>query len=309
MPELSAERTIEMVGNDYAFFKFVTGARDGFDLRYKPVGPGESFRLALEDLPFQVCEFSLSNYTMMRDRGVGWMTAIPVFLNFEFRHGALFVRRDSHLSHPSQLQGKTIGAREYTQTAGVWWRGTMLDEYDLNWRDLKWVSGRKQRFPPPDEAGVKVVDGDIEQMVIDGTVDAYLSPSAEDQRRPEEERKLRPLLPDTEAAERDYFARTGIYPLNHVVVIRDTCLAAHPAAPKSMFAAYSASKQRFYAEGGSLAPWGERWETDPMPFGLTDKNREIVGTLFRYLHEQKLVTRVPDMDPLFVPAAAHFTES
>lgn len=309
MSELSDQPTIELVGNDYTFFKYVTGVRDGFELRYKPVGPGESFRLVLEDLPFQACEFSVSNYTMMRDRGIGWMTAIPVFLNREFRHGALFVRRDSDLTHPSQLQGKTIGAREYTQTAAVWWRGTMLDEYDLHWRDLKWVSGIKQRFSPPEEAGVEVVDGDIEQMVIDGTIDAYLSPSAKDQDNPEDERKLRPLLADTEAAERDYFSRTGIYPLNHTVVIRDTCLAAHPAAPKSMFAAYSASKQRFYAEGGCLAPWGDHWEADPSPFGLTDKNRESVSTLLRYLHEQKLITRMPDVESLFVDGAAHFTES
>lgn len=308
MPDRADAPVIELVGNEYAFFNHVSGVRDGFDLRYKPVGPGQSFRLVLEDLPFQACEFSLSNYAMMRDRGVGWMTAIPVFLNREFRHGALFVRRDSDLTHPSQLPGKLIGAREYTQTAAVWWRGTMADEYGLNWRDLKWVAGTKQRFPPPDEAGVETADGDIEQMVIDGELDAYLSPDAKDQAKPEDQRQLRPILPDTEAVERDYFVRTGIFPLNHVVVIRDSCLKAHPSAPKSMFAAYSESKQRFYAEGGSLAPWGEPWQADPAPFGLTDKNRDIVGTLLRYLHEQQLITQLPDIDTLFTDGAADFRE-
>ena len=308
MSDASAGKTIELVGNDYPYFAHLSGVRNGFDLRYKPVGPGESFRLVLEDLPFQACEFSLSNYTMMRDRGVEWMTAIPVFLNRSFRHGSLYVRTDSDLTHPSQLRGKTIGAREYTQTEAVWWRGTMIDEYDLHWRDVKWVAGTKQRFPPPDEAGVEPVDGDIEQMVIDGKLDAFLAPNTEDSKKPASERRLRPLFPDTEAEERGYFNRTGIFPLNHAVVIRDECLARHPDAPRPMFDAYSASKKRYYAEGGSLAPWGETWESDPAPFGLTKINREIVGTLFRYLHEQILVGRLHEIDDAFVPGAAEFAE-
>jgi 4,5-dihydroxyphthalate decarboxylase len=309
MLESPADNTIEMVGNDYPFFRHVSGVRDGLNLRYKSVGPGEAFKPVLDNTPFQVNEFSLANFTLMRDRGVGWMTAIPVFLNREFRHGSLFVRRDSDLTHPSQLRGKTIGAREYTQTAGVWWRGTMIDEYDLHWSELKWVAGPKQRFVPPEEAGVKTVDGDVEQMLIDGAIDAYLGPSTEDGKKPESERKLRRVLPNTEAAERDYFARTGIYPLNHVVVIHETCLAKYPDAPKAMFDAYCASKKQFYAEGGNLNPWGDVSDEDPIPFGFTDKNLEIVQTMFRYLHEQKFITTVPDIEPLFVTGAADFVDA
>jgi len=308
MPDAAGENTIEMVGANYPFFRYVSGMRDGLDLRYVAVGPGEYFTAVLENRPFQVNEFSLANYTLMLDRGVDRMVAIPVFLNRAFRHGSLYVRRDSDLVHPSQLRGKTIGAREYTQTAGVWWRGTMIDEYDLHWRDLNWVSGRKQRFEPPVEARVEPVDGDLEQMVIDGTIDAILAPSVKDSRLPESERRLRPLFPDTEAAERDYFARTGIYPLNHAVVIHRSCLDRFPGAPKSLFHAYCASKKRFYAEGGNTNPWGDAMDGDPIPFGLTDKNREIVQTLFRYLHEQKFISRVPDIDPLFADGAAAFID-
>jgi len=259
-------------------------------------------------LPFQVNEFSLANYTLIRDRGVDWMIAIPVFLNRAFRHGSLYVRRDSDLTHPLQLRGKTIGAREYTQTAGVWWRGTMIDEYDLHWSELNWVSEKKQRFAPPDEARVEAIDGDLEQMVVDGKIDAFLAPSVKDSRKPEGERQLRPIFPDTEAAERDYFARTGIYPLNHAVVIHQSCLAKFPDAPKALFDAYCASKKQFYADGGNLNPWGDAMDQDPIPFGLTAKNREIVQTLLRYLHEQKFISRLPDIDPLFAAGAADFVD-
>jgi 4,5-dihydroxyphthalate decarboxylase len=303
------ENTIEMVGGAYPFFRHVTGVRDGLDLRYKSVGPGQSFVAVLENLPFQVNEFSLANYTMMRERGVQWMSAIPVFLNRAFRHGSVYVRRDSDLTHPSELRGKTIGASEYTQTAGVWWRGTMIDEYGLHWSEMNWVAGPKQRFVPPAEAAVQTVQGDIEQLVIDGKIDAFLTPRTVDSNKPENERQLRPLLPDTETAERDYYARTGIYPLNHAVVIHESCLAKHPAAPKALFEACSASKKQFYADGGNLNPWGDPSGDDLIPFGLTAKNREIVSTLWRYLLEQKLINRMPDMDALFVDGAAGFVDA
>ena len=121
MPDTVDENTIEMVGNDYPFFRHVSGVRDGLDLRYIPVGPGQAFKAVLEYQPFQVNEFSLANYALMRDRGVNWMIAIPVFLNRAFRHGSLFVHRDSDLTHPSQLRGKTICARQFAfgRTCGI----------------------------------------------------------------------------------------------------------------------------------------------------------------------------------------------
>jgi 4,5-dihydroxyphthalate decarboxylase len=300
------ENTIAIAGGDYPFFRHVSGVRDGLTLQYQPIGPLQAFAPVLQDLPFQVNEFSLANYALMRDRGIERMIALPVFLNRAFRHGSLYVRRDSDLTHPSELRGKTIGAREYSQTAGVWWRGTMIDEYDLHWSELNWVSGPNPRFAPPDGVSVRTVEGDLEQMVIDGKIDAFLAPNTEDGKKPEHERRLRPLLPDTEAAERDYFARTGIYPLNHAVVIHETCLAEYPAAPKAVFDACCASKQQFYADGGNLNPWDDPAGDDPIPFGLTEKNREIVATLLRYLFEQKFISRVPDIEPLFIDGATDF---
>jgi 4,5-dihydroxyphthalate decarboxylase len=302
--------TIEMVGNDLPFFKNVSGVQDGLDLHYTAVGPGQSFKPVLENQAFQVNEFSLANYILMKDRDIAPMTAIPVFLNRAFRHGSLFVRKDSDLTHPSQLTGKTVGAREYTQTAGVWWRGLMIDEYDVHWSDLNWVSEKKQRFAPPAEAGVEALDDDLEKLVIDGKIDGFLAPSTKDGKKPSGEQKLRRLFPDTKAEERGYFTRTGIFPLNHAVVIHDETLAKYPNCPKPMFDAYCASKKQFYAEGGNLNPWADDDDGhDFIQFGLTDKNREIVATLMRYLHEQKFISQIPDIDALFVDGAGDWIDA
>lgn len=308
MPDGINENSIEVQGGDYPFFRHVSGVRDGLNLHYDPIGPLEAFAPVLAGEPFQVNEFSLANYTMMRDRGIDRMIAIPVFLNRDFRHGAVYVHRDSDLTHPSDLRGKTIGAKEYSQTAGVWWRGTMIDEYDLHWTDFNWVTGPVQRFATPEEASVKTVEDDLEQMVAKGEIDAFLAPRTEDSKKPEGERQLRALMPDAEAAERDYYTRTGIFPLNHAVVIHETYLAKYPTLPKTLFDAFCASKKHFYAEEGIRNPWGDPTDRDPMPFGLTDKNREVVGTLWRYLHEQKFISRIPDMDSLFAVGAAGFVD-
>lgn len=309
MSETSSDDAVDFVTHEYPFFRDVSGFRDGVDLRHRTVAPGRAFAPVLAGEPFQVNEFSLANYALLRDRGDERMAAIPVFLNRAFRQGSLYVRRDSDLTHPSQLRGRTVGAREYTQTAGVWWRGTMIDEYDLHWSEIRWVSGKLQRFAPPDEAAVEAVEGDLEQMLIDGAIDGFLAPNTKDEAKSATERQLRGIFPDTEAAERDYFARTGFYPINHIVAVHRSCLARHPGVASAVFDACCASKKQFYRKKGMAGPWGEPASVDPMPFGLTDRNREIVGTLMRYLHEQKFIAAIPDIDDLFVPGAAGFTDS
>jgi hypothetical protein len=170
------------------------------------------------------------------------------------------------------------------------------------------VIGPVQRFTPPEAAKAVTVEGDLEQMLIDGKIDAYLAPNIADAKKLEGERKLRSIFPDTEAEERAYYARTGIFPLNHAMVIHKDWLAQYPQAPKAVFDACCASKAAYYAANGMTDPWGGPSDTDVMPFGLTEKNRSDVQTLWRYLHEQGFISRVPEMEPSFVEGAAGFVD-
>ncbi len=309
MPDNSKKNTIEVIGNNYPFFRYVDGIRDGLNLNYNPVSGVEAFKAVLENKPFEVNEFSLANYSMMKDRGVDWMTAIPIFLNRDFRHGSLYVSKDSEIIHPSNLVGKTVGAKEFSQTAGVWWRGTMIDQYDLHWSDINWVTGKNQRFTPPEEASVEIIEGDLEQLVVEGSIDAFLAPVTKDEQNPYEERKLRPIFPNTESEERKYFKKTGIYPLNHTIVIHNNTLSEHPSLPLTLFNAFCHSKEKFYKEEGMQDPWGETTNNDYMSFGLSDKNVEIVNILLGYLFEQKLITKIPIIEELFIKGALDFTEN
>jgi 4,5-dihydroxyphthalate decarboxylase len=209
--------TVEVIGGDYEFTLGLAGKFDGGELRYNPAGTQVSFGTILQKKPFQVCEFSLANYLMMRDRGADWMVATPVFLNRQFRHACILVRKDSPLKTFADLKGKKVGAKEYSQTAAVWFRGMLLDHYGVDWRDIHWTCGKVQRFPPPKEADVTTVDEEPEDMLLAGKLDALLAVQVKDNALPPNERKLRPLLPDVQTEERAYYTKTGIYPLNHTV--------------------------------------------------------------------------------------------
>jgi 4,5-dihydroxyphthalate decarboxylase len=247
---------------------------------------------------------------MLKDRGATWLNAIPVFPYRAFRHSTLYVRKDSYLREPADLRGKRVGVPDFSMTAAVWTRGILADQYGVQWQDLRWVVSGKQRFATLPGVALEPANGDLESLLVEGKIDALLTPQTADDRKPASERKLRSLIADAQAAEEAHLDTFGIYPINHVVVIRSDLLQRLPAVPGVLFDAYAQAKARAYARqlGTTLLPWGARhWKKifdqfsgDPLPYGLNDINRTVVGTLARFLHEQKLIERQPELDPLFI---------
>jgi len=302
--------TIEVTGGDYEHTLGLAGIRDGIEIRYATAPLRDVFLRMLTERCYEACEFSLSNYLMLKDRGATWLNAIPVFPYRAFRHSTLYVRKDSHLREPADLRGKRVGVPDFSMTAAVWTRGILADQYGVQWQDLRWVVSGKQRFATLPGVALEPANGDLESLLVEGKIDALLTPQTADDRKPASERKLRSLIADAQAAEEAYLGTFGIYPINHVVVIRSDLLQRLPAVPGVLFDAYAQAKARAYARqlGTTLLPWGARhWKKifdqfsgDPLPYGLNDINRTVVGTLARFLHEQKLIERQPELDPLFI---------
>ncbi len=302
---------IEVIGGDYEHTLALSGIRDGIDIRYTTALLRDVFVKMLNERCYEACEFSLSNYLMLRDRGADWLHAIPVFPYRAFRHSTLYVRNDSPLREPADLRGKRVGVPDFSMTAAVWTRGILADQYNVQWQDLHWVVSGRQRFATLDGVTLQAIDGDLETALIEGQIDALLTPQTGDDHKPFGERKLRSLIADVQAAEEAYLRAFGIYPINHVVVIRSDALQRLPALPLALFAAYAQAKARAYARqlGTTLMPWGARhWKKsfdqcggDPLPYGLNEINRKVVATLAKYLFEQKLIAREPDVQALFLP--------
>lgn len=312
--------SIELNGGDHEHTLSLTGDGSGVAIEYRVLPIMEMFARMINHRAYEACEFSLANYILLKDAGADWLHAIPVFPNRSFRHNTLYVRADSTISDPKDLRGRKLGVPDYSMTAAVWVRGLLQDEYGLHWSELEWYcDSAHQRFREPKDVYVTAVSTDLEHLLLDGKLDALISMGTRDERLSRDRRKLRRLIPDVEIVEREYYARTGIYPINHCVVVRDDLLERMPEVPKVLFDAYSASKARAYERrlGASLVPWGKRYwadvfdlfDGDPLPYGLTERNSSVVAKLIGYLYEQKFISKRWTPQSLFVEGAEHFYEA
>lgn len=300
---------MEIFGCDYEHTLEISSVRNGVGLKYEVTDRLKLFQKVLEAQEFDVCEFSLSNYIMMRDRGIDWITAVPVFPSRGFRHGVVLVRKDDPSCHPSNLVGKRIGIADYTMTGGVWGRGILNEVYRLHWSEVEWFSTGRQRFEAPPSANVNIIEGDLEEALASGRLDAIISPRSRDSALPPSERKLRPLLRNWKEAELEYFRSTGIYPISHTVVIPRQKIDAHPSLPGAVISAYEYSMERARKRriGSTFLPWADSmWAdtmdifgSDPMPYGLTAQNQAVIVKLQDYLLEQQLISRRHSCPELF----------
>jgi 4,5-dihydroxyphthalate decarboxylase len=297
-------------GGDHEHALGIAGDYDGVRLGYETMRLQDIFVAMLETRRFEVCEFSLANYIVLRATGQDWLSAIPVFPFRAFRHSTAITRRDSALTDLAQLAGKRVGVEDYSMTAAVWFRGLLKREYGVDHRSITWVTGPKQRLPLPRGASIEFTNQSLEDQLCDGGIDVMLGFAVKDSQLPPQQRRLRTVLPDPEAVERGYYQRTSIYPINHCVVIRNDVLDKTPEVVDAVYGAYAKAKERAYRRqlGASLMPWGkahwmrmfELFGGDPLPYGLTPVNRMVIGQLTRDLHEQGFIESVPDIDSLFI---------
>jgi 4,5-dihydroxyphthalate decarboxylase len=306
----SAETIVR--GGDYEHVLGFSGDyAGGIRLRYEPMSTREIFERMLAERSYEVCEFSLANYLTLRASGEDWLSALPIFPYRAFRHGFAVTRIDSPLTDLAQLAGKRVGVPDYSMTAAVYMRGLLADEYGVTEGSITWVSRERQRLPIPPQAKVELTADNLEDLLLQGRIDALLEMSLRDSSQPPQLRRLRPVLADVEAAERDYFVRSGIFPIMHCVVIRSDVARAMPALASAVWQAYTDCKARAYRRrlGTTLAPWSAgHWaktfalfEGDPLPYGLTAANCRVIERFGTYLRNQGLIRTLPPMNALFSP--------
>ncbi|MGE0118307.1 MAG: hypothetical protein AB7S71_03575 [Dongiaceae bacterium] len=286
---------------------------------YRPhANAAEFLNVVLNKSDFEISECSLANYLLYRGNDDDWLTAIPVFPIRAFRHGDVVVRKDSKLREFRELAGRKVGIRDYSQTLAVWMRGILKDEYQLDWRDVHWVSVQDQRFSAPQGVKLTTTHVDLEELLIIGEIDAVIMGPLRDSSRPPAERRLRPLLDNPREAEIRYFGRTGVFPIRHTIVLRKEVLTREPGAARAVFDSYVAAKKTALRRrlGATLVPWGEQaWSealavfgSDSHPYGLTDGNRKQVSLLVGYLLDQGFIRHGLNVDELFVPGSVDWRE-
>jgi 4,5-dihydroxyphthalate decarboxylase len=274
----------------------------------------QAFRKMVRTLDYDVTEMAFTTYMVAKAHGKPF-TALPVFCVRGFHHGAILRSARAGDIAPTDLEDRSVGVnRGYTVTTGVWARGILADEYGVDLGRITWVlSGDEhvQEYVPPANV-VPVPDGkNVPDMVASGELAAGVGVPAD---RPD----LTTLIPD--AAEAGYRAlrERGLYPINHLVVVKDELLAAHPGLAADLFSAYAAAKQRYVdaLTGNAIAEpnatdrmyqrVAEITGTDPMPYGIAP-NRAMIDQLIKYAVDQKILDKPVAAEDLFAAGTHHLT--
>lgn len=293
------------------------------------VHPSEMFWRQLKFAEFDLCEMSLASLLISASHGDRRFVALPIFTTRFFSHTWILVRADAGIATSADLKGKRVGVPEYQQTSAVWSRGILEHEFGVRPRDIEWFMergadrshGGATGFKPPPGVRLNAIapTTDIGQMLLAGELDASLLYLPErnlvDRSRADlsATAKVRPLFADTAAEGRRYFAKTGIYPINHAVVVRRELLERHPWLAINVYHAFVAAKEeverearesvKAFFETGLVPPeYQTALDADPKPYGLKS-SRKVVETIAQYVHEQGLTQRAVALEEVFAPQA------
>ena len=296
---------------------------DGVDPVFMRLYPEEIFFRALRHQDFDVCELSLSSFTVKTDRKDNPYVAIPVFPSRTFRHTSVFIRNDRGIKTPADLRGRRIGVPEYQLTAIVWVRAFLQDDYGVLPSDVTWVrggleeAGRVEKISLSLPPNVKLEDAPpgatLAGMLEAGEIDAIIAPRAPSGF--DKDPRISWLFDDPIAVASDYFERTRIFPIMHLLGLRRTIAEAHPWLPAALFKAFDASKAQALAHLTDVSatkvtmPFVEEnlraarklmgW--DFWPYGI-EPNRHVLESFLKHHHAQGLSSRVLDVDELFHPS-------
>jgi 4,5-dihydroxyphthalate decarboxylase len=288
----------------------------GVELTVLPMPSPERHWRMMRFEEFDVCELSMSHYLCgFAERRA--FRAIPVFPHRRFRHSFVFCRADAGIESPSDLNGKRIALRTFQNTAGVWTRGILADEYGFDISSVQWFTQDEEETPwdPPSWLHIDRVPagGNIDRMILAGELDAAIYPETLPSFAKGDPRVKR-LFAQPKEVELDYFKRTGIFPIMHTVVVRDRVMEEHPWVAVSMLKAFRESKERCYKRLTDPRQTALAWVQDlieeqqrdlgpdPWPYAL-EPNRPALTALVRYSHAQGLIPTEPPIEDLFIPSS------
>lgn len=293
---------------------------DGIDLICLGIEPVQLFARQLHNKEFDVAEMSLSAYIALRSRSFDEFAALPIFTSRLFRHSYIFVNAAAGISKPEDLRGSVVGVPEYHMTAALFIRGLLSDEYSVSASDVSWVQGgqespgRKERIPlhlPPDISMRHEPDVSLDRLLTEGAVDALITATAPPAWRAADPR-VRRLFDDPMSVASEWYRKTQIYPIMHVIVVRDSILRAHPWVGQSLYDAFVESKRiglaALEADGVSSValPFTDMHVEaahrllgpDLWPYGLP-ANLPTLEAAARYSFEQGISQRKVDVQDLF----------
>jgi 4,5-dihydroxyphthalate decarboxylase len=295
---------------------------DGVDPTFMTLVPEEIFFRAFRHAEFDICELSMSSFTVKTAQADNPYVGVPAFLSRAFRHTSIYVRTD-RVRAPADLKGRKIGLPEYQLTANVWARAILEDDHGVKPADVTWVRGGIETPGRPEKIGldlpkeIKVESAPegatISQLLAEGEIDGFMAP------RPPALANGHPhvgwLFADPTAAAKDYYARTRIFPIMHMVGVRRTIAERHPWLPAAVLKAFAEAKAAALAKLSDTSatkvtlPFVEEqlkatralMGHDFWSYGVAP-NRHVIEAFLRHHHGQGLSPRRLAVEELFHPS-------
>ena len=262
-----------------------------------------------------IAELNACAYIMARERGHPFI-ALPVFPHRRFRHGFIFVNAAKGIAKPADLVGGRIGVESgFQPAAAVWLRGILSDHFGVEHRSITWVTNRDEDIPFTPQPSLRLErapdETSLDGLLVSGELDALISPGLPPSFRNGNGAVAR-LFPDYKEMEIEYFKKTRIFPIMHLVMVREEIVRRHPWVAANIAHAFNEAKRLAYERVRNprvvpLAWFTHDWEEeeallgpDPWAYGLGEQNRANLETLIRYTREQGLITGQPDISELFI---------
>ena len=285
----------------------------GLQLKHIAIEPiTQAMRRMVRGLEFDICEMAITTYLCARAHGKP-ITAIPVFVTRNFHHGAIFRAADSDIREPIDLEGRTVGVnRGYTVTTGIWARGILSEEYAVDLNSITWAATDDEHvaeFEAPANVDYSNQGTPIVELLADGNVQAGVGAL------PAGASGIEPLFSDPLAAGKAYFMKTGVYPINHTIVVKDAILSDRPEIAQTLFQAFEASKDAYLARldaKTAMEPADEitiensQIVGDPFPFGV-EPNRKALDTVISFALSQNVISERESVDDLSAVGTSDLT--
>jgi 4,5-dihydroxyphthalate decarboxylase len=271
----------------------------------------QAFRRMVRSVEWDVCEMAFTTYLVAKEHGKPF-TALPVFLVRGFHHGAVLRSATADGLVPKDLEGRKSGVnRGYTVTTGVWARSILQHEHGVDLGKITWVlSGDEHvaEFQAPSNVVPLETGKTLQAALAAGELAAAIGVQVE---HPD----VAPLIADAEQVGFQSLARCGHYPINHVLVVKDAVLEAHPDLAAQIFEAFAAAKrpylERLRNDQIAAPSKADRMyrrvfeitDADPLPYGIAP-NRRMLEALIGYAKEQRIISGPLAAEELFAPGTA-----
>jgi 4,5-dihydroxyphthalate decarboxylase len=302
--------------NEYDRTRFLvdgTVRAEGIDLDVVSLPSEERHRRFSRDLEFDVCELQMGVFLGWMGRGAPF-TAIPVFPHRKFCHGNVLINSASGIRKPEDLARKIIGMRAHFNPVSLWMRGLLQEEYGVPVRSLKIRTNQQEQVPgwrSPDWMNIeRLPKGQrVEDALMGGELDACMLPEIS-LKLAHHVPGVNRLWPNFREVEKEYYVRTKIFPIRHVVVVKNSILERHPWAARSLVEAFTQAKaigikhvsdarRSFLAwYGAELEEERELFGEDAWPYNVKD-NLIVLETMTRYAEMVGVTDRKLEVKELF----------